>query len=229
MTTVWLQDEEIYLHSIQKSCEHLSRLYLDKYRQCKSLQTKLKLPAIIVGSFTGITSFGTDSFPQSGRRFVSIAVGIVSIGIAILNTIESYLKVGENTNSAITAATALQKLREDINKELSLPVADRCDNGIIFLRDVYTRYQQILATAPILDSQENLAYIDTVISQKINAALRTSADYYTSIPQHPHAVIPPKSPHVEVNLEEYLRKSPIKYTKHKKKKQKQKQKQNVSI
>jgi|UniRef100_A0A6C0BGQ6 hypothetical protein len=176
---VWLQDEEIYLHSIQKSCEHLSHLYLKKYKQCKSLQTGLKLPAIIIGSFTGITSFGTDSFPKNGQKFVSIAVGIVSICIAILNTIESYLKVGENTNSAMTAATSLQKLREDINRELSLPVSDRCDNGIVFLRDIYTRYQQILTSAPILDSQENMAYIDTTITQKINAVIR-SFEYYKS-------------------------------------------------
>lgn len=176
---VWLADEEIYLHSIQVSCEHLSKLYLQKYKDCKSLQTKLKLPAIIIGSFTGIASFGSDSFPGDSQRFVSIGVGIISIGIAILNTIESYLKVGEITNSAISAASALQQLREDIHKELSLPIPDRIDSGIIFLRDIYTRYVQILTQAPILENEENMAYIkNNLMSRKINMLIKSSP-YYT--------------------------------------------------
>lgn len=174
---VWLPDEEIYLHQIQKSCENLSKLYLAKYRACKSLQTKLKLPAIVIGSFTGIASFGSSSFPPDSQHYVSIGVGIVTMCIAILNTIESYLKVGENTNSAISAATALQQLREDVNKELCLPASDRIDSGIVFLRDIYTRYVQILNQAPVLDEQENMAYVDTMIYNKINRLIRKNDNY----------------------------------------------------
>lgn len=174
---VWLPDEEIYLHSIQKSCEHLSKLYLQKYKSSKALQTKLKLPAIVVGSFTGVASFGSDAFPKHSQKYVSIGVGIISICIAILNTIESYLKVGENTNSAISAASALQQLREDINKELCLPSSDRIDSGIIFLRDVYTRYVQILTQAPVLEDQDNMAYVDTLVTRKINVLIKSN-EYY---------------------------------------------------
>lgn len=174
-TPIWLPDEEIYLHSIQQSCEHLSKLYLAKYKSCKSLQTKLKLPAIIVGSFTGIASFGSDSFPANSQKYVSITVGIITIGIAILNTIESYLKVGENTNSAISAATALQQVREDIHRELSLPVSDRIDSGIVFLRDIYTRYVQVITQAPILENEENLAYVkNNLMSRKITMLIKSS-------------------------------------------------------
>lgn len=181
-TPVWLPEEEIYLHSIQQSCEHLSKLYLAKYKACKSLQTKLKLPAIIVGSFTGIASFGSDSFPPNSQKYVSISVGIITIGIAILNTIESYLKVGENTNSAITAASALQQLREDIHRELSLPISDRIDSGIVFLRDIYTRYVQILTQAPILENEENMSYIkNNLMSRKINLLINNSP-YYNGRP-----------------------------------------------
>lgn len=176
-TNLWLPDEEIYLHSIQKSCEQLTKLYLKKYKQSKALQTKLKLPAIIIGSFTGVASFGTESFPGHSQKYVSIGVGIISICIAILNTIESFLKVGETTNSAINTALALQQLREDINKELCLPSPDRLDAGIIFLRDVYTRYVQILAQAPVLEDQENMAFVDTLISKKISKLIRSNEFY----------------------------------------------------
>jgi hypothetical protein len=182
-SAIWLPDEEMYLQSIKTSCEHLSKLYLEKYRKCKSLQTKLKLPAIIVGSFTGVASFGTDAFPLPGQKYVAIGVGIVSICIAILNTIESYLKVGENTNSAISAATQLQQLREDINRELCLPSNDRVDSGIVFLRDVYTRYIQILNQAPILENQENMAYTETIKKVPTLISNRTT-----------EAIPPPPSP-----------------------------------
>lgn len=168
----WLPEEEIYLHSIQNSCETLSKLYLEKYKQCKSLQTKLKLPAIIIGSFTGIASFGTETFPKHLQKYVSISVGVITISIAILNTIESYLKVGENTSSSISAATALQKLREDINKELCIPTPDRVDNGIVFLRDVFTRYLQILNQAPVLDTQDTMIFLNSHVSTKIKKMLK---------------------------------------------------------
>lgn len=169
---IWLPEEEIYLHSIQNSCEGLSKLYLEKYKHCKSLQTKLKLPAIVIGSFTGIASFGTESFPKDYQKFVSISVGIITISIAILNTIESYLKVGENTSSSIATANALQKLREDINKELCIPPSDRVDNGVVFLRDIYTRYVQILNQAPILDKQDTMVFLNSPISTKIRKLMK---------------------------------------------------------
>lgn len=177
----WLPEEEIYLHSIQNSCEELSKLYLDKYKECKSLQTKLKLPAIIIGSFTGIASFGTETFPKHLQKYVSISVGVITISIAILNTIESYLKVGENTSSSITAATALQKLREDINKELCIPTPDRVDNGIVFLRDVFTRYLQILNQAPVLDKQEALVFLNSHVSTKIKKMIKKT-DFASEVP-----------------------------------------------
>ena len=167
----WLADEEIYLHTIQKSCETLSNEYLKKHRKWKKLQARIKIPVIIIGSFTGITSFGTETFPQYAQKWISVGVGVITVGIAILNTIESYFKIGENANSAINASNALQKLREDINKELSIPEEDRQAPGVTFLRDCFTRYQQILSQAPTLD-EGNVFYIDAIVNNKISVMIK---------------------------------------------------------
>lgn len=167
----WIADEEIYLHSIQKSCETLSNEYLKKHRKWMGLQARIKIPVIVIGSFTGITSFGTETFPQNSQKWISVGVGIITVAIAILNTIESYFKIGENANAAITASNALQQLREDINKELSIPEEDRQSPGVTFLRDCFTRYQQILSQAPTLD-EGNVYYIDALVNNKINVMIK---------------------------------------------------------
>ena len=197
---VWVPDEEIYLHSILKSCENLSKLYLQHYKKCNLLQGQLKLPAIIIGAFTGIASIGGTAFSTDAQKYISFSVGVITICISILNTVESYLKPGENTNSSKTAALGFQQLREDINKELCLPVADRSVSGIIFLRDSYTRYIQIVAQAPILENEENVAYVDTLISRKINDMINArelrpqpdeshNDDVYQSVDPLPHVVV----------------------------------------
>jgi hypothetical protein len=170
----WLPEEEMYLHSIQKSAESLAAIYMSEFRHLRTVQAKFKIPIIIVGSFTGVTSFGTEIFPKGAQKWIAVGVGVVSICIAILNSIESYLKIGESANAAINTSNALQQLREDINKELSLPIEDREAAGITVLRDCYTRYQQIVSQAPPLD-QTKLYYIEALAAPKIELMIQKNA------------------------------------------------------
>lgn len=155
---IWLKEEEDYLRIVSKVCIDLSKKYHKVYFLRKKVLTKLKMPAIIIGSFTGVASFGTTTFPKEAQRWVAIVVGVVNICIATLNTLESFFKVGEEMTSAQTTYEQLRKLAEDIEKELCLPDADRPTSGIQFLRDSYTRYQQIINSAPVLD--DYLSYAD---------------------------------------------------------------------
>lgn len=164
--TEWLPEEEIYLHSILRACETLSNAYLENHRHWRRIETRMKIPMIIVGSFTGITSFGSNTFPSMIKKWIPISVGIISMGIAIMNTIESYFRVGDNSTSSHNTANAFQQLREDINKELSIPTQDRQAAGITFVRDIYTRYQQILSQAPLLD-EGDMKYVEEVTQQKL--------------------------------------------------------------
>lgn len=134
-----------------ETCQRLTRVYKVVYVKYKRLQTRLRMPAIIVGSLTGIASFGTQTFPEGAREFVAIIVGVISVGIAILNTIESFFKVSEITSGASATISALERLQDDVLKELALPVEDRATNGITYLREIYVRYQQILNQAPVSD------------------------------------------------------------------------------
>lgn len=145
---MWVLQQEKYLQEILNSCDSHAKVFHKVNRTYRAFQTKLKIPLIVIGSFSGVASFGTSSFPVEWQRFVSLCVGVVSIVIAILGTVESYFKVVETTNDSLNTASALERLRDDIGKELSLPVEDRTTNGITFVRDCYVRYQQIVSQSP---------------------------------------------------------------------------------
>lgn len=146
----WKKEEEDFLRILEQTCISLSRDYHKVYFNLQSAQSKLRIPAIIIGSFTGVASFGTSTFPKEYHSTIAIIVGIVNVCIAILSTVESYFKLGENINLTASASVQLRKLANDINKELCIDYSVRETSGINFLRDCYTRYQQILSGAPIL-------------------------------------------------------------------------------
>lgn len=147
-TKVWLPEEEIYLQELSKLCQILSGKYKIYYEQYKRVEARFKIPSIIISSITGLTSFGSSNFPVEYIHIVSIIVGISSIFIALLNSIEAYMKIGEITAGCSISSTNFQKLKEYIDIELSIPSENRSTSGIMFLRECYTKYERIIDVAP---------------------------------------------------------------------------------
>lgn len=147
----WLPEEEAYLANIHRSCVDLGHLYDAYYEQFKVRTAQFRLPAILIGALTSAVSFSAESFPVPFRGYVNVVVGGTSLVIAILNTLESYFEYGKIMAGARSASAALKKIADDITVELALPVVDRETAGVFFLRSIYTRYQQVLNTAPYLE------------------------------------------------------------------------------
>ena len=148
MTHKWLLEEEVYLKDLSKLSQELSCKFKRYHDVYKERQAKFKIPSIIISSITGIISFGTSNFPREYSNYVSIGVGISSLFIALLNSIESYMKIGENMSGSIQASMSFQKLKESIDVELTLPIEDRVSQGIIFLRECYSQYEKIWDLSP---------------------------------------------------------------------------------
>jgi len=148
MTHKWLLEEEVYLKDLSKLSQELSCKFKRYHDVYKERQAKFKIPSIIISSITGIISFGTSNFPREYSNYVSIGVGISSLFIALLNSIESYMKIGENMSGSIQASMSFQKLKEAIDVELALPIEDRVSQGIIFLRECYSQYEKIWDLSP---------------------------------------------------------------------------------
>lgn len=151
ITPQWLPEEEEYLRILHRRCHRLGLVYKKLHIDYKHTQNKFRLPAILLSSISGVVSFGQTVFPEEAQRWVSISVGGVNIFIAIINTVESYMKIGEMVTKSITSYAVLHKLADDIFCEISIPTKDRETSGIAFLRDCYTRYQQIMDSAPLIE------------------------------------------------------------------------------
>lgn len=149
---LWLEKEEHYLRHLQNSAAVYSAEYSKAYNIYERKQRYYKIPPIILGTITGTLSVGTTSlFPEQFHHWVPVAVGGVSVAIAIISSIESYLKIPEMVATALTSYKLFQELHDDIERELGIPNEDRSTSGVLFLRDAYTRYQQILGGAPPLE------------------------------------------------------------------------------
>jgi hypothetical protein len=171
---VWHDAEEDYLKQLHDLSLRLSKTYMQLYKVSHSKQTKLRLPTIIVSSFSGVASFGSTTFPPRAQKYVSIAIGVVNVGIAMIQTYESYLKIGDTVAKSLSVANGLKKLADDIFTELYIPVADRDDDGIIFLRDCVNRYQVILDQAPPLTDELGTENESHLLKKKIQDAIRLS-------------------------------------------------------
>lgn len=142
----WKQEEMTYLTALANNCRILANRYKLVYDKYRSLETKFKIPSIIVSSTMGLLSFGSGNF--GNEKVIAIIVGCVSVGLSILTSVESYMKIGSIMSSAILASNNLTKLNEHINLELSLPENERSSTGIMFLRSCYSQYEKIIESAP---------------------------------------------------------------------------------
>lgn len=157
----WYKEEEDYLRNLYLSCLDVSKEYMKLYIGTHKFQTKLRLPSIILSAFSGTVSFGSSGLIDSpnAQKYISIGVGIINVGIAIIQTYESYLKVGDIVAKSLAGAQALKKLSDDIMCELCLPIEDRDSNGVTFLREAFGRYQAIMDQLPPLEDKYDVTIL----------------------------------------------------------------------
>ena len=210
----WCEREEEYLELLHKTCLELADVYRKLYVDTSRIQNKLRLPAIILSSLSGAASFGSSSFaassanPLETQGNINIAIGIVNVFIAMIQTYESFKKIGETVSKSISTCTALKKLSEDIHCMVFIPPGDRDTAGVMYLRDAFNRYQSIIDQAPALEhaTKDYLRFKD--VSNKINIEIRKQnramanshmsttsvpfTQYNTQNPQHSHN---PQHPH----------------------------------
>jgi hypothetical protein len=142
---VWLPAEQQYLIKMSQTCKRLTDKFKAIHSRYNKYQARFRIPSIILSSITGLFSMGNSNFPDGYQQYVSIGVGIVSVSIAVLGSIETYMKIGDIMGHCMLAATNFHKLKEKIDCELALPVKDRRTSGILFIRECSTEYHKAFA------------------------------------------------------------------------------------
>ena len=118
------------------------------YLKYKRHQTRIKLPSICLSSVASLLSFGTSVFPKEYHSAVNISVGCSAMLVALVGTIESFLKIPEIIAGSLEASISYLKLAETVSVELSLPRHKRTAPGIVFLREAYKTYEKHTEAAP---------------------------------------------------------------------------------
>lgn len=164
---VWHAEEERYLKQLMSSCESLAQRFKTEHDRVKTLQSRLRIPVIVLSTLAGTASFGSGTFPGSMQMAVGIGVGLVNLAIAIGNAVEAYLKWGDQISACIKASLDLQKLKEKIYLELQLPVDERETDGITMARNSYVEYESIMSAVPAVLRKVRFIHGNDVGSVKI--------------------------------------------------------------
>ena len=104
----------------------LSYMWLHDRSQKKYnfLDTSINVPVVVLSTLAGASSIGSDSLFK-GFEQASVIIGIVSIFVGILQTLNSYFGWGKRTEGHRISSIQFSKIYNFIKIELSLPREQR--------------------------------------------------------------------------------------------------------
>jgi len=147
-TAVWQDNEVSYLKNLSQNCERLAQRFNTIQAHTKAFQNRIRIPVIVFSSIAGIFSFSSGGFGDDMTKPISLSVGVINIGIAIANSVDSLYGLTDIIQKASKASIEFIKLKEHIDMELSLPTEKRSSSPEVFIRDSYNEYLSILESCP---------------------------------------------------------------------------------
>jgi hypothetical protein len=101
-----------------------SWLHSKSEKYYSKLNTQITLPVIVLSTLAGAGSIGTQSLFNNSQA-ANIGIGVISLGVATLNTIAGYFAWAKRSESHRIAALTYGKVYRFILIELALPRTER--------------------------------------------------------------------------------------------------------
>lgn len=110
----------------------------------------IAIPVIILSTLAGTASVGSSSLFNGETQISSIVIGLVSIGVGILNTISSYFSWSRKAEAHRIAYLQYGKLFSIVRVEMSLPRSERQEAEQLLkqIRDGMERLAETTPSAP---------------------------------------------------------------------------------
>jgi len=111
----------------------------------------IDLPVIVLSTIAGTLSIGGGGiWGEQNDRIGGIVVGVVSLGVGILNTVGSYFSFAKRSENHRLSAIQYGKLYRFLSIELSLPPEERMRPAdlIKISRDTYERLAEVTPLIP---------------------------------------------------------------------------------
>ena len=144
----WSSQLEDILAQEGERCRGLAWLHMRAEIMTTRYNTYIQVPVIVLSTLAGTASVGSSSLFGSGNsQASSIAVGLVSIGVGILNTLGGFFAFAKRSESHRIAHLNYSKMSSKISIELSLPRDERT-HAEILLAHVRETMERMAETTP---------------------------------------------------------------------------------
>jgi hypothetical protein len=145
----WSTQLEDLLALEGERCLGLAKLH----KRCEDLASSknniIQIPVIILSTLCGTASVGSSSL-FGGSPVAPTVIGLVSIGVGILNTVGSYFAYAKKSEAHRIAHLQYSKLFSQLNIELSLPRVERNSVELVLgnMRDTMERLAEVTPSVP---------------------------------------------------------------------------------
>lgn len=107
----------------------------------------IAIPVIVLSTLAGTASVGSSTLFQGDTQISSVVIGLVSIGVGILNTISSYFSWARKAEAHRIAYLQYSKLFSIIRVEMSLPRVERQEAEQL-LKQIRDGMERLAETTP---------------------------------------------------------------------------------
>lgn len=145
----WTEMLEEYFASTGEKAHCLSWCHKQAEAMYSSRKTWIDLPVIVISGVTGFLSAGSTTM-FSNPATSSVALGVASLFVSILNTAGSYYGWAKRTEGHRISAIHYARLYRFISVELALPREERMmpNDFLKYVKDQYDRLQEISPLLP---------------------------------------------------------------------------------
>lgn len=145
----WTPYLEEYFASTAEKCNCFSWLHSKAEGKYNYLRTFIDLPVIIGSGAIAFLNAGSQSLFADDAKMASVALGIGSLVVSILNTVGSYFSWSKRAENHRLSSIAYAKLHRFILVEMNLPRKERI-RPTDLLKMVKDRYDQLAETSPAI-------------------------------------------------------------------------------
>lgn len=146
----WSEPLELLVASEGEKCRGLAWINQRAEIYYAHRANAIAIPVIVLSTLAGTASVGSSSLFGGETQISSVVIGLVSIGVGILNTISSYFSWARKAEAHRIAYLQYSKLFSIIRVEMSLPRSERkeADQLLAQIRDGMERLAETTPSPP---------------------------------------------------------------------------------
>lgn len=144
----WTTPLEELIAKEGEKCRGYAYLHQQAESLAASRNNYVQIPVIVLSTLAGVGSTASSTLFEGYEKLASITIGLVSIGVGILNTLGGYFGFARKAEAHHIAYLHYNKLFSWISIELSLPRNERMEPEMV-LKELRSSMERLAETTPL--------------------------------------------------------------------------------